>query len=461
MIGLEFNEKYVKAVELKETSQGLTLTKFNISPVQLKTPEQTPEAAIAETIEKVLTGSRILENEVYIAVSGPLVQIRRISLPPMPEAELRDAVKWEARNFATFPIEAALIDFQMLEKASTAQKNNLLIVAVEKAMLNKQLAILTEAELKCVGVTIPAFALGSVLRRLPTLPKTEAVALLDFGPELVTLTIFKENLPRFTREIRLPEPLTAEVQSSFTYYREQFFEEKVSRIYLSGESSQLPELKDSLTQELGVPTEILDPTLNLIPGPNLDQVKLRAEAPRLALVIGLAENRAKDMNFLAKKEKPPRTELGKLVMSLSIPNTAVIAALLVIVTLLFGFNYYLSRVIEGTKTELNLKNLRLTQLTKYQERKNAYEEVKAEQVEVKKLVGQIASLLPAEVLLASLNFDQQKQLINLAGESSAPQLISKFLKELDQQANFSEVKLIEIKKVGKVTTFNISFKLVI
>jgi Tfp pilus assembly PilM family ATPase len=460
MIGLEFNDKYVKVVELKETPQGLTLTKYGLSPLQKKAPDEELTTTIANTINQVMSEAKILDTEVTTVISGPLVQIRRVSLPPMPEGELREAANYEARNFATFPVENAVVDYYLIEKAAAGgtNKNDVLVVAIEKETLKAHLNAISEAGLRVVGTTLAPLALGEVLQRIPTLPKGELTAALDFGLESASLCLFKNNIPRFTREISLSDQLASELQSSFTYYREQFFGEKVSRLYLSGESPRLAEFKEILSGSLGIPTEIIDPFVGINLSPKLDQAKLKEAAPRLTLVTGLAENQAKDLNLLAKKEKAPQTEVAKFIKALPIPNAAVLGALGLTLILVLGSNLYLTLAIEKTRKELNLKNQQLSRLGRFQERKAIYDAIKTEKVEFRNILGRIANLLPSGTLLASLTFDREKEELALIGEARSPQEVSQFVQDLDASAYFTEVHLKEIKKEGKVITFLVYFK---
>lgn len=458
MIGIDFNDKYVKVVELKESAQGLTLDRYHVLPV-VREPDQDITTAISRTIFKAVSESGILETEVYALISGPLVQTRRITLPPMPESELRDSVKWEAQNFATFPIENALVDYYVLEKSATKESHKLdiMVVAIEKETFNKHLSALTSAGLRCVGITLHPFALGQILRRLPSVTKEELVAVVDFGAEEVSINLFKDHLPQFTREIKTDGRLQEEILSSFTYYREQFFEEKISRIFLSGEHPQLEELREGLSAGLGIATEILDPLKNLNIDPRVDMGKLQEAAPRLALAVGVAENKAAELNLVGKKERAPKTSLDKMLKSVNIPNAAIIGALVFILLLILAANFYLTRSIEQTRKELDVKNLRLSQLSKFQERRQAYENIARGREDVKNLLGQIAAMQPPGIKLVSLSYGHDKKIISLAGEAGTPQLVSGFVRRLEASATFSNVQLKEFRTVGKIPTFQIDF----
>jgi type IV pilus assembly protein PilM len=459
MIGLDFNERTVKFVELKETPQGLSLERYQISPVTKKT-DQDLVSAISDAIYRTFSENGIVENDVFTVISGPMVQVRRFSLPPMPEAELRQAVKWEAQNFATFPTTDAVIDYYLIEKTASQEtrKVDVIAVAVEKETLKKHISIIEKAGLRCAGITLPPFALKDVVMTCPSFAKGELIALLDIEPEKAELSLFKNEILQFIREINLGGQLHNEILSSFTYYREHFLEEKVGRIYLAGEISQPVEMEATLSANLGIPVEIMNPICNLKIGPKVDAAKLEQDMPRLALAIGTAVNRARDLNLVKTKKEGPKTDLAKFFESFSIPNTAVVGFLVLVLGPLFGLNFYLSRSIDTIKKELDVKSLRLEQLARFQERKLAYEEIKGKTTKVRNTLGQIAQLLPRGNALIYLSLDSKKKQVTLTGETASPQSVSAFVKNLDRSAEFSAVRLKEIRKAGKATTFSIDFQ---
>jgi len=470
MIGREFNESYIKMVQLKETPQGQSLCCYNIAPVELKASEGDLDASIAGTIEKLISQADISDTDVCTLVSGAMVQVRRVSLPPMPEVDLIQAVKFEAHNFTTFPVSETVVDYHVIEKAEgkESRKLDVMILVIEKNAFKRLLATINRAGLRSAGVTIAAFALKELLPGQPSFVPAELTAVLDIGAGSAVLSLFRDNVVQFVREISLGDQLQSEVLSSFTYFREQFFEEKIVRLYLSGEIAQVKDLQATLATGLGIPVETIDPLRGVVPGPKVDVAKLHEDAPRLALVIGLARNAARDLNLVKVKEKAPKKGKQKKIepgaalttlATISNPNTLVIGLLIFTVGIILALNFYLTRSMERTKKDLQVKSLRLEQLTSFQERKLTYEEVRGKRTEVRTLLGQITRLLPVRTTLMELSYDNAKRHFTLAGETDSPGSVSRFIMKLDQSAEFGAVKLKEIKKTGPATVFSLEFEL--
>ncbi|MFH1347989.1 MAG: type IV pilus assembly protein PilM [Candidatus Margulisiibacteriota bacterium] len=514
MIGLELDRDYINVAELKESSGGLTLTKFASARVSAR-PEEKMSQAISRTISEVFAENQIETKDVYAGISGPRVQSRRISLPFMPEKELNEAVKWETKNFVPFPVESAAIDYyQLKEIEKKATKQDLFVVAAEGEALKKYIGLFKNAGIKHEGVTPVSFALWELTKLHPEFSTDKLVALVNIGIESTSLNLYKNQTLLFTREIEiagqsitdalvsslkikndeaakikikygLPAEgetgfteegvnldelrvsmlavfgkLYNELISSFQYYQEQFFEEKISRLFIAGESALLKNLKDYLAANLGVPVDILDPLRNLQIDAKIDPDKLKEAAPRLAPAIGLALGKGKKINlYKVKAGKGEQAyESLKFLEVIQIPNTAIIGTLVSFLMIIFGLNFYLSVSIGKAKDALDNKSVKLSQMIKFRDRKLAFQDITKREINVNLLLARINSLMPEGVSLVSLDFDHDKRAVKLEGESANPRAASDLAKKIEESPFFSRALLIEIKKVGKIITFKMEFQ---
>jgi type IV pilus assembly protein PilM len=515
VIGLDFDKRYVRAVELKENSGGTTLTRFALAPVTPKGPEENIPRAISRTIREVFTEQHIEEKEVYTTICGPRVQVRRIALPYMPEEELKEAIKWEAKNFVPFPIETAAVDYHLLkETAGKSAKQELLVVAADGEFLKNHLEIIKEAGLKCAGVVPTSLALWELIPLHPEFPADDLLALINIGAEITTLNIFKKNVLLFTREIDfagesitqtiasslklkcdeaekikikygLPEgeesrigeegvdlaelrrvmfsifgKVQNEILSSLEYFQEQFFEEKVPRLFLVGGTARLKNLPEYLSANFGLPVEVVDPLKNLQIDPGLDKTrKLKEAAPRLAAAIGLALGKSRKVNLLKVKSRKKEAGMAaaKYLEYVRIPNLTIIGTLIAIVILIFALNAYLNFSIRKVKKDLDTRTVKLSQMMKFRDRKLAFQDITKNEIDVRLLLARVNSLLPEGVSLAYLEFENDKREVKLGGESENPKDASAFVKKIEESPYFSKALLIEIKKVGATTTFKMGF----
>jgi len=512
MLGIDIGEKLIKIVELKDSPQGPTLNNY-------ATIEISANQDLANSITNAIKKLGFKDKEVVTSISGPKVQARRISLPAMPEAELREAVKWEAKNFVHFPIENAVIDYYILEKTGEkTQKIDLIAVAVEKAAFSKRISLIEKAGLKCVGISISPFATLELIYLSPEVKKNELVALIDIGEMYSHLCLFKNNTLLFIREITFagenitkalakdlnlntaaaeklklesglpdegeisPTPegippaairnsilaildkLQNEISSSFDYYREHYQGEKISKVFISGGSSMLKNVGKYFSGNLGLPIFYLSDTISKINlNPKIDANKLDAVLPHLTLAIGLALNKGKTMNLLKsktkKKEIKANTNLDQVLDHFKISNTLLVALLVFIITGLVWSNLYLDNLIQAAKQELNVESFKLNQIVRFRDRNVAFGDIAGKEIDVKQLLARVNSLMPKNLSLQYLKFDKDQRTVELGGESKNPQTASAFVNTIENSPYFSDVKLIEIRKIGEVSMFRMGFKI--
>lgn len=513
MIGLELDRDYVKVVELKESSGGLALTNFAVTRLAPR-PEEKISQAISRTIVEVFAQSGFDNQEIFAAVSGPRVQIRRISLPFMPEKELTEAIKWEAKNFVPFPIESAAIDYYLLKDIEKkASKQDLFVIAADGDAFKKYLSIFKDAGIRSTAVTPISFALWELTKFHPEFSTDKLVALVNLGAESTSLNLFKNKTLLFTREIEIgggsiAEAIAAalkvkpdeaevirakyglpsegetgispdgvnldelrsvmltvfgkfynELVSSFAYYQEQYFEEKISRLFITGDFALIKNLKEYLASNFGVPVDILDPLKNIAIDPKIDQAKLKAVGWGLAPCLGLALSKGKKINLVKTKgaKGEGSLEAFKFLEVIQIPNTAIVGTLICFLMLIFGLNYYLNVSISKMKDELNDKNVKLSQMIKFRDRKMAFQDITKREIDVKLLLARVNSLMPKGTSLVLLDFNQGKRFVLLEGETANPKGASDLVKKVQDSPYFSRTLLIEIKKVGQIITFKMQF----
>ena len=94
MIGLDIGSHSIKLVGLKMTSKGPFLTCLGIKEIPPGKDKEDVNT-VAETLKSLLSEVGLKSKRVRLAVSGSGVHIKQISIPSLPKAELKEAVRWE------------------------------------------------------------------------------------------------------------------------------------------------------------------------------------------------------------------------------------------------------------------------------------------------------------------------------------------------------------------------------
>ena len=102
-LGLSIGFHDIKIVELVRTEKGFQITKFAIKEIPASILQQKDRTGLlAEFIKKMFADAKIKGRQVYLSITGHNVIIRNATLPKMPDAELADVAKWNAKEDALF-----------------------------------------------------------------------------------------------------------------------------------------------------------------------------------------------------------------------------------------------------------------------------------------------------------------------------------------------------------------------
>src|SRR4030043_149943 len=133
IIGLDIGSHSIKLVGLKMTSKGPFLTRIGMKEIPPGGDKEDINT-FSETLKTLLEEVGVKTKKVNLVVSGSGVHIMTISLPPLPRAKLKEAVRWEIKDHLPFPVETARVDFHILDEyvEDNIKKLDLIVVACPK-----------------------------------------------------------------------------------------------------------------------------------------------------------------------------------------------------------------------------------------------------------------------------------------------------------------------------------------
>jgi type IV pilus assembly protein PilM len=241
-IGLDIGSHSIKLVGLKMTSKGPFLTLVGMKEIPPGGDKEDVNT-VAETLKSLLSEVGLKTKKVNLVVSGSGVHIKRISIPSLPKAELKEAVRWEIKDHLPYPVETAQIDFHILNEyvEDNVKKLDLMVVACPKPLVERTLSIAEEAGLQPAHLDVGPLAIWNTLLAWDGIKKEETVALIDMGAEKTGIYIFKNEILQFSREVT---PAGADITRAI-----------MEGIGSSGEAQLIYERAEKIKQEMGIPSE--------------------------------------------------------------------------------------------------------------------------------------------------------------------------------------------------------------
>ena len=299
--------------------------------------EQAGTGSVSAELGLLRSEKKLWAKKVVTLVPGKYLTIRHLTLPKMPQAELREAVQWETKRHISYPLDNAMIEHLVLgeRREGAVDKYDVLLVAADRNVLHGLLAPFFEVGIPLVAVDANPLALRNVLRRRIA-PNESNALVVDIGAGKTEINIFKEGSLRFSRCIEtggldmtrtLAEDMNLELQDaerlkqsidilstsegdkamvaikgkldgllleirrSVDYYKSTFREKAVERAILTGGVSLMRGIKDYFSSSLEGPVELCAPFEGLSAKRDvLDE--FGAIAPRFSAAVGLALRRA-------------------------------------------------------------------------------------------------------------------------------------------------------------------------
>ena len=202
LVGIDVGSKFVKAVQITETSGQYKVTEFGIAEVN-------PQASLPDTINELFSKKNFKTKRVVSAVSGRFVFVRYISMPVMSDEELVNAAKYELGKYIPVEVDEVLHDSQKLEELAAQEgqepEMRVLLVAAKRTFIDEHVGILEGAGLQPAIVDVDSFALGNAYElsgmiNPQAIAAGKLVALVDIGASKTNINIMSDSISYFTRE---------------------------------------------------------------------------------------------------------------------------------------------------------------------------------------------------------------------------------------------------------------------
>ena len=138
IVGLDIGSSAVKAIELKPSGNGYRVTAFAteaVPPDSIVDGAIIDGTAVSDAIRRLFENKAFKSKDVAASLSGNAVIVKKISLPVMTEAELRESIFWEAEQYIPFDIQDVNLDYQILDAGTGADSKGtmeVLLVAAKK-----------------------------------------------------------------------------------------------------------------------------------------------------------------------------------------------------------------------------------------------------------------------------------------------------------------------------------------
>ena len=323
-VGVDIGSSAVKAVCLRRGRGGWSLVAAGEAPLPdgcVQDGAVADPTLVSQTVQQLLDSLGMRRASIASALSGHAVIVKRLSLPAMSDAELTEAIPWEAEQYIPFDLADVQLDYQVLggsDAAPTGAKADkdagdggkagldVLLVAARKDRIDDRAGVIAQTGRRAVVVDVEAFALANAYQMNYPERTDPLSALIHVGRNVTVVCLLERGEPIFTRDISIggevhlnailkefgpagidelaarrmlhgqyPSEVSAdqvagvlrdasaqlvlEVRKTVDFYRATSPIDRLSRVVLSGGAWQAVGLVDLLASEFGAPVDVFDP----------------------------------------------------------------------------------------------------------------------------------------------------------------------------------------------------------
>lgn len=237
-VGIDLGGGSLRLAQVSWGRQGARLETFAWVPLPWGTVEEgvvLRPAEVASTIRSVYRVLGLRQRGVVACAGGPGVLTRPVSFPPMPLAEVREAMRYEAAQYLPIPADQLVYDVAVLPPPQPGPDGPVpvLLAGTSRRLAESFMAVgagagvcLQALDVDCL-CALRTLAATGVLRAAPQ----EALVLLDGGETGLALTIFRSEVPVLTRTIPVG---MAELRSAVSEGMDVSLAEAQARIWCEG-----------------------------------------------------------------------------------------------------------------------------------------------------------------------------------------------------------------------------------
>lgn len=293
-------------------------------------------AAVGQALSNALAGESVRRVETLAAIGRSAVELKELSLPPAPDDELPDLVRFQAtREFAQLQEDSPL-DFIPLS-GNDVEHRTVIAAAIPQATLARYHSACQEAELDLKHLVLRSSASASLLsRRHPG--HGQARMLVDLLGDEVDLTVLVGDTPIVARTTRLPgessdpeqcRPVFLEIRRTIAAVQNRLHDQRVDAVYLCGDSPYQAALTEQVKRELNLPVEVFEPfegfELSGALRRSLPEHRSRF-APLLGMLADAAAGQKHAIDFLDPRRKPePKSRRREATLAVACAATLVLA----------------------------------------------------------------------------------------------------------------------------------------
>lgn len=330
LLALEWDTREARAVIGRSGAGGIVVEEAFVVDL----PE-TADQDLGQRLAVALAPHNLGRCETLVALPRGKTELRTLSVPPAPDGELPDLVRFQAlRQFSALSDDWPL-DFVRIGVGED-QQFRVLAAAISPEVLAATQATCHAAQLVLKRLILRPCAAATLLQA--RLPDERCRLLVELLSEEVDLTVLSEGQVVFPRSVRLPAQelgtaLVGEIRRTIAAAQNQLEGRRIEQVVLCGGSDQTPGLEAQLQEQLGLEVIRFDP----FAGVDMSRGQGYPAYPgRFAALLGMLHEESgaaqHGIDFVNPRRKPVPPDLRRRYLALAAGVLAVVLLFVGLIT---------------------------------------------------------------------------------------------------------------------------------
>ncbi|MFH0766409.1 MAG: pilus assembly protein PilM, partial [Calditrichota bacterium] len=252
VVVVDIGASSVKVLEVQRKADSVRIISADSRPIPpaLRKNEAGLKVLLVKALRDMLPGGRLKDASLHIVQPESGVQFKRVNLPPVPEKERLNAIKFQLKKELPFPLDVCEISYRGWN-SKLKQKQEIEVLAADRRALNYRLEIIDELNIMPRHISSASAAARFLVQHFRGVDANKgAVAVVDIGAAKTNITIIENGRLILGRTIATgSDDFTSVIQS----------------LDLGPGGAELNEIQaEKYKFQIGLPAEGVDPETNRI-----------------------------------------------------------------------------------------------------------------------------------------------------------------------------------------------------
>ncbi|WP_035588705.1 type IV pilus assembly protein PilM [Hippea jasoniae] len=203
IVGIDIGREYTKVVYFNEKKGIVSLSHAfrEETPEGMILSDGVDEEIMVDFLKNIFSTHKLKNKHVAISLNSAGVITKTLTMPLVADEEIKQAIMWEAEQYAPFGMEQVNVDYHVFEKNEEKKEMTVLIAIAKRDIIDAYKNAFKKARLRLDVVDVDVFALYNAFEvNQPEKAKQHSL-LVDLGYSSTKLIFVNNGLPVFSRYI--------------------------------------------------------------------------------------------------------------------------------------------------------------------------------------------------------------------------------------------------------------------